>query len=426
MKVSSKYQKEDFLQFVDQYTIDELVEFSHTIKTLFIFPKGEERNDILGVFKVFFTHIDVVSTGEEALELFSKNRYDFIMISTDINDINPTEVIERIRKISRSITVLALSHENKYFLDFVGLGIEGFLLHPIDVNKYVKIMTKIIDTMLNKQRLYEYRINLEDKVKEKTKELTIINAELEDRIKEEVEKNRKQEFQLLNQAKNASMGEMIGNIAHQWRQPLSAITSTASSVKVQNELNLNTPEDINKNMDDIIYKANYLSETINIFRDFLSDDKEIDGFILENTIQKSLQIVSSSLVNNNIEIQTNIDFEYETCLIGIEGELSQVIINILNNAKDILKTKANETRWIQINLEHRTNKAILSIEDNGGGIPLNILSKIFDPYFTTKHKSQGTGLGLHISYIIIKDSYSGELYVKNTEHGAKFYMELPL
>jgi C4-dicarboxylate-specific signal transduction histidine kinase len=280
--------------------------------------------------------------------------------------------------------------------------------------------------MLNKQRLYEYRINLEDKVKEKTKELTIINAELEDRIKEEVEKNRKQEFQLLNQAKNASMGEMIGNIAHQWRQPLSAITSTASSVKVQNELNLNTPEDINKNMDDIIYKANYLSETINIFRDFLSDDKEIDGFILENTIQKSLQIVSSSLVNNNIEIQTNIDFEYETCLIGIEGELSQVIINILNNAKDILKTKANETRWIQINLEHRTNKAILSIEDNGGGIPLNILSKIFDPYFTTKHKSQGTGLGLHISYIIIKDSYSGELYVKNTEHGAKFYMELPL
>lgn len=110
----------------------------------------------------------------------------------------------------------------------------------------------------------------------------------------------------------------------------------------------------------------------------------------------------------------------------VSGELSEVIINILNNAKDILIQKNVSEPLVKINLKKANNKAIISIEDNGGGIPENLISKIFEPYFTTKHQSQGTGLGLHMSYKIICESLHGKLYVKNSSNGAQFFIELPL
>ena len=265
------------------------------------------------------------------------------------------------------------------------------------------------------------------KKKEMEKELQEMNKYLEIKVQKEVEKNRKTEFQLLEQSKNASMGEMIGNIAHQWRQPLSAITTLASTVKLNDQLGILETDEIDEKMDKIVDKANYLSKTIDTFRNFLkADNLEYKEFVLESTVERSLQIVESTMKDLHIKLINNIDLTKNSKLMGVQSELSQVIINILNNGKDILKEKKIDEPWIQLDLINEDNNYIISIEDNGGGIPKEVMPKIFDPYFTTKHQSQGTGLGLHMSYRIITESFKGKLYVHNSTNGAKFFIKLPI
>ncbi len=246
------------------------------------------------------------------------------------------------------------------------------------------------------------------------------------RLKNEINKNLANEKLLNEQSKNASLGEMIGNIAHQWRQPLSAITTVASAIQLNNRLDTLEKNDIEKNMQIVINKANYLSETINTFRNFLKEDKETKDFVLENLIKKSIEIIGATLKDHHIKLLMNIDYENTTRLIGVESELSQVIINIINNAKDILISKNIETPWIKLDLLKSEKRITITIEDNAGGMDKEVLPKIFDPYFTTKHQSQGTGLGLHMSYRIVTKSFRGNLYAKNTNNGAKFFIELPL
>jgi len=218
---------------------------------------------------------------------------------------------------------------------------------------------------------------------------------------------------------------MIGNIAHQWRQPLSALSSTASSVKLETELGLLNNDELDHKMDLIIAKTNFLSETINTFRNFLKSDKSYKLIVLEEELLNGINVVSATLKDHTIELITNIDKISPINMNMVTGELPQVIVNILNNAKDILIEKEIESPWIKIDIIEFSDKATVTIEDNGGGIPLDVLPKIFEPYFTTKHQSQGTGLGLHMSYKIIEESLHGKLYVKNTKNGAKFFIELP-
>lgn len=267
---------------------------------------------------------------------------------------------------------------------------------------------------------------LEEKVELKTKELQDLNRNLEKKVTSEVEKNRQQEIQLHEQAKMAALGDMIANIAHQWRQPLSIISTAATGMKLQKEFNNLKDEEFYENCDNIARTTQYLSKTIDTFRNFIKEKKVLKEVVLQERIEKALEIVDATLSNNHIKLINKLD-EYEPINITmVTGELSQVIINIVNNAKDAIKENEIENPWVKIELEKSTDMVIISIEDNGGGIPKDILSKIFDPYFTTKHQSQGTGLGLHMSYKIVTESLKGKIYVKNTDFGAKFFIELPL
>ncbi|MDD2697490.1 MAG: PAS domain S-box protein [Arcobacteraceae bacterium] len=257
-------------------------------------------------------------------------------------------------------------------------------------------------------------------------EIVNFNQELTIKINEAVEENSKKEQQIFEQAKIISLGDMIGNIAHQWRQPLSAITSTASAIKLHNELGILDNTEIDDKMEMILNKATYLSNTIDTFRNFIKEDKELKVVLIQNIIQDALKIVEASLYNYHIDIIKNIDDLNPIKVRIFKGELEQVIINIINNAKDILVEKKIDQKWIKIDLFLKEeNVVVVTIEDNGGGIPEDIGQKIFEPYFTTKHQSQGTGLGLHMSKKIVNDSLKGNLYVKNTNDGAKFFIELP-
>ncbi|RLA73588.1 MAG: hypothetical protein DRG78_22275, partial [Epsilonproteobacteria bacterium] len=275
------------------------------------------------------------------------------------------------------------------------------------------------------KELENFNKTLEDEVNKKTYELQQINDLLEEKVKKEVEKNLEQEKKILESVKMVQMGEMIGNIAHQWRQPLSVISTSASGIKMKQEYGVLDEKDIGEYMDTIVKSTQFLSDTIDTFRDFIKEKKELKEIVIQQRVEATLNIISASLTNNNITMKTNIDNSKPVKLTMIAGELDQVIINIINNAKDALVEKKVVDAMIILEVLQDSHKVLISIEDNAGGIPNDILSKIFDPYFTTKHKSQGTGLGLSMSYKIITDSLKGKLYAKNTNLGAKFFIELP-
>ncbi len=237
---------------------------------------------------------------------------------------------------------------------------------------------------------------------------------------------KEQEKILFSQAKMANMGAMIGNIAHQWKQPLSIISMTSSNIRVQKDLGVLDIEDLPKETIIIEKQVQYLSNTIDTFRNFLKEKKEFKEVTLQDRIDLALHISGLVLKDSGIELKNNIDYSNPINISLVIGELAEVIINIINNARDILIERNIQEPWVLLDLIQEEDKVIITIEDNGGGIPTKILPNIFDEYFTTKSDDKGTGLGLHMSYQIICNSLQGKIYAKNTENGAKFFIELSL
>lgn len=274
------------------------------------------------------------------------------------------------------------------------------------------------------RRLYN-KLNLNQK------ELFDLNNSLKETVDDEVEKNYKKNKLLFQQSKMAAMGEMIGNIAHQWRQPLSMITIAASGIKLKKELGLLDDKEHKKSLEAIIESANYLSSTIDDFRYFFSPNKNKTILYSNELFQKILKLLDHEYKSKDIQIVKNID---DIKISTYENELIQVMINILNNAKDELLKIDDDNRYIFIDLYEENEKMIIKIRDNAGGIHEDIIDRVFEPYFTTKHKSQGTGIGLYMSEEIIRKHLNGEILVSNHESsikgltyiGAEFIISIPL
>ena len=237
---------------------------------------------------------------------------------------------------------------------------------------------------------------------------------------------------LFQQSKMASMGEMIGNIAHQWRQPLSAISSSASGMKLQKEYGFLRDEEFFDSIDSIVNSTQYLSKTIDDFRNFFKIDKEMKSFSLLNVIDNILSLVGSTYQSHRIDIIINNEKDFK--IFGYENELIQALINILNNAKDALILNNSEEKVIFIDLEKVNNSVRIIIKDSGGGISEEILPSIFEPYFTTKYNHQGTGIGLYMTHQIIVLHMKGKIYVENVSfkynekivNGAQFSVDLKI
>ena len=234
------------------------------------------------------------------------------------------------------------------------------------------------------------------------------------------------DFIISNQAKMVALGEMIENIAHQWRQPLNAITASVINMQIANELNEKLPQKlIDEYLKGIVNSAKYLSATINDFRNFINPQSKKNKIILQDSIEETLLIAKASLDANFINIIK--EFEVKPLELNSNAsELSQIILNILNNAKSALLDIQNIDRVIKIEIIKGENKAIITIENNGNHIPKDILPKIFNPHFSTRKDKDGTGIGLYMSKELISKHLNGKLYAKNTDNGVKFFIELPL
>jgi len=233
---------------------------------------------------------------------------------------------------------------------------------------------------------------------------------------------------IASQNRVAAMGEMIGNIAHQWRQPIGAINNALNNLEFDIEL-----EDLTEIKAETFLETSkkvkgytaHLSKTIDDFRKISSDEKVKTHFLIKDVIDAAYKIVIDEY--NKYKINFIISAEGKcTCeFIGYERELLQVILNILNNAKDILVEKQISSPTVTVGLFKDEKNVCVTIHDNAGGIHEEIIEKVFDPYFTTKHESIGTGIGLYMSKKIIIDHFGGKLYIENESGGAKFYISIP-
>lgn len=225
-----------------------------------------------------------------------------------------------------------------------------------------------------------------------------------------------QKEMMIVQSRHAAMGEMISMIAHQWRQPLTAISTTIISLRVEQELDTLNAEKLEGALIKINNYTQHLSKTISDFSNFFKKDKTTNNIKLSQLVEDSLYIIGSILTTLNIRLYR--EYQCEEEITTYSNEFIQVLLNIFKNAQDVLEEKKIAEPTITIKTYKENDKYCISIEDNAGGIPDTIINKIFEPYFTTKESLNGTGLGLYMSKIIIHEHCNGTIEVKNTDYGA--------
>jgi PAS domain S-box-containing protein len=259
-------------------------------------------------------------------------------------------------------------------------------------------------------------------LEKKSSELLLLNKELEERVENAVLKSKQKDHLMAQQGKLASMGEMIGNIAHQWRQPLNALGLLLQKQQIFFDRGLLTSEKLKESIDKGTLLINKMSSTIDDFRDFFKPNKEKTDFDVKEVIDDTLELIGATLYNNNISLI--LDITEDVNIHGYKNEFSQVILNLINNAKDILCEEGKSQGEITISSSVHANTVNIYISDNGGGIKEGIIEHIFEPYFTTKEEGKGTGIGLYMSKMIIEDNMGGVLSVANNDKGAVFTISM--
>ncbi len=247
----------------------------------------------------------------------------------------------------------------------------------------------------------------------------VLTKEWQDKLDLEIIKNKEQERQNFQKNKLAQMGEMIGMIAHQWRQPLNAISATGINLSLLSSMGMLEEKKVSESSEFIQDQCQKMSNTIDTFMNFVKPSTESKEFKITHTVEAIMQIMGSQLANHNIKIDIQTK-DKSISMVGYEDLLEQVIINILSNARDAFEDIASVDKFITIMVDAEKTIPIITIEDNAGGIPKEIADKIFNPYFTTKEQGKGTGIGLYMSLDIMKKSFNGELVYSATKNGSRF------
>ena len=371
-----------------------------------------DKNEI-GQNKLNFQDIAGVNITKEMFKLAKEEEGGFLEYSFIKYTINKeTQKISYVMKFKDWNWIIGsgfYTDDLKELITNKKLELEALQREQLDTIIFVSIIFMIIIIILSLLLSYTIKNKFENyklKVKQKDKMIT-------------------------EQSKLAAMGEMLGNIAHQWRQPLSTISTGATGMLAQKEYGLLKDEQFELTCKAINDNAQYLSRTIDDFKNFIQGDRTKKVFNLKQNIQSFIHLIEGSIKTHNIKL--DLDVQEDITVDGYENELIQCFINIFNNSKDVLKERIPKNRLIRISAYTEENNTIIKFTDNGKGIPEDILPKIFEPYFTTKHKSQGTGLGLNMTYKFIVNGMKGTIVAQNITFdyeeenysGAEFIITLP-
>ena len=339
----------------------------------------------------------------------------YLKLSHDKLELDIKEYKELYLKNSSDTKQLDLVIENKVnefkiredkFYDFI-LAVSFVLAFFMAFFSYIMIL--IIKDFVKKYK---------EQVQNREDELKSLNDNLSMKVENGIEEGKQKDRKILQQAKLARIGSMISMIAHQWRQPLSELSGilmeleTAVRFKKADEKHILTAIEKSDKM------IEFMSNTIDDFRNFYKPDKVKEEFLVSISCKNAINIIDATL--KNCDISLNVNIKDDKKIFGYPTEFAQVVLNILSNAKDILMEKKIKNPRIDINIDSKGILSIITIKDNAGGIHEKNLELIFDPYFSTKDTSKGTGLGLYISKLIIERNMGGELSVYNDEEGAVF------
>ncbi|MEA2050276.1 MAG: response regulator [Campylobacterota bacterium] len=310
------------------------------------------RQSLSDVLKLFSKELYIAKDGLEGLELYKKNKPDIVITDIKMPNMNGIELVKEIKKIEpKQHIIFTTAHsESDFFMEAIEAQVDGYILKPIDLDKLEQKINSIT-AQINLQCKYE-----------------------------------KQQIQLIQSEKMAAIGEMIANIAHQWRQPLSVISTGVTGMQIEKKYGKLTDELFENTCNTINNNAQYLSQTIDDFRNFIKGDTVKKEFDLKELLESTFMIIDANMKNNNIILIKDID--KKIILKNYSNELKQSLINILNNAKDALLDK--QDKYIFISLEKNENNVDIIIKDNGGGIAKNIIKKYMNHISlqNTMHKGQ--------------------------------------
>jgi len=398
--------------------------------------------------------VECASNGVEALEKALQSPPELIVSDIMLPEMDGFELCRRVKTDDRLRTVPFIFYTAVYVDKkdedlALQLGASRFLLKPLEPADFLRVIREVVEehlmrklpvpdrplaTMhdLDRMQLEAVARKLEQKVHELADERDALQKSeqkyqqltetLEQRIALAVEEARTREQLFIRQGRLAAMGEMIGNIAHQWRQPLNILALIIQELPVYYERDLFTKPYLDATVHKAMQVISQMSKTIDSFRNFFRPDKEKVCFQLREVLEKTVSIVDAVFTPLNLTVETVV--EDEIAIDGYPNEFSQVILNILLNAKDaFLHCKVEQPKVIA-RLFRENGKAVLTITDNAGGIPEEIMPSIFDPYFSTKGPDKGTGIGLFMSKAIIEKNMNGTLSARNVDGGAEFRIEI--
>jgi len=352
-----------------------------------------------------YKYIYSVLSAKEAYARLEQKDIDLIILDLMMPQISGLEACKYIKSQEEykhiPIIIATAKTDLQTLKECFDAGASDYVRKPI-IND-IELLARVKNTILTKFSIDRY---------------DILIKELDEKIEQALEENTKQLEVLQQQNKLAAMGEMIGAIAHQWRQPLNNISTSIQNLKYDfQEGNLKDENFIDKFIEQNKQTIKFMSDTIDDFRSFFRVDKQKKDFNIKETTQAVINMQLAQLEHYNIVVEIIGDeFEYN----GLQSEYQQVILNLINNAKDALIENNIQNPKIDIILENEK----IYIQDNAGGIPQDILNRVFEPYFTTKEQGKGTGMGLYMSKMIIEDNMQGSLSVQNCSNGAKFCIDL--
>ena len=346
-------------------------------------------------------HVDILFEMTESLEVIRQNRertFMLIFVEIVLSSLLSFLIGHRLAKELQELTEVAQRFDEGHTVHFPELG-----------------------------NSHEVRV-LSDALRHMYEQVRERDRYLQERIDEAIEENSRQQSVLIKQSRFAAMGEMIVMIAHQWRQPLTALGLIIQNLELSSMMGEVSNKEIREMSEESMRHIDFMSRTINDFMEFNKTGKSKEGFNIAATVQGSISIIQATLNSGSIDLQTRGLDNAELEAYGAPSEFKQVVVNLLGNAKDaVIAANKGEgaVRWIRLSLSEEPGAAVLCVEDNGGGIPDGIMERIFEPYFTTKEEVQGTGIGLYMSKMIIEQSMNGSISVENREAGACFTVRLP-
>jgi len=396
------------------------------IPVLIVDDRPENLTSLEAILNDMELDLVKAQSGNEALRLSLYTEFALVLLDVQMPEMDGFETAElmrtnpKTRELPIIFVTAGMKEENQIFRGYEA-GAVDYLTKPIEpaiLRGKVRVFCDLFNQRCELKRMHA---DLEKQNANLLESYEQLEEETTHRLRL-AEELRNKEQMLLSQNRQAAMGEMIGNIAHQWRQPLNTLGFAIQQLMLFYELDELNKEVLEKNVSISMELIKHMSKTIDDFRNFFSPDKEKLEFRVTEVIASTLSFIEDSFKNQNIAIE--VVAKDDPVIFGFQNEYGQVFLNILNNARDALMEQATEELKVTITIINEDNKAVVTISDNAGGIPEEIMDKIFDPYFTTKGPQQGTGIGLFMSKTIIEKNMGGRLSARNTVDGAEFRIEV--